>query len=169
MHRWLSSFFMTVVLASAAQDMRDHVQPYLARALAAGNAFVVVSAASGAPAVAPDSLASLFGPSVASQTAAGSAPFPTSLGGVGVQIVDASGKSMAAPLLYVSPGQINFVVPPGLAPGTATINIVNGTGPEVYPAAPFQCSPSHPRCSPSTATAPVSSQLPRTRLPSRPH
>ncbi len=131
MKRFIHSIFLTVPLitpVAAQNSMHDRIQPYLTRALASGNAFVVVSASSGAPAVAPDSLASLFGPGLASGTASGSAPFPTSLGGVGVQIVDSSGKSVALPLLYVSTGQINFVVPPGIAPGTATINIVNGTG-----------------------------------------
>jgi len=111
-----------------AQSMRERIQPYLSRSLTAGNAFVVVSAASGTPSVAPDSLASLFGQSLAPRIESGSAPFPTSLGGVGVQIVDAAGKSVAVELLYASPEQINFVVPPGITPGTATINIVNGTG-----------------------------------------
>jgi uncharacterized protein (TIGR03437 family) len=98
------------------------------RSLAAGDSFVVVSAASGAPVVAPGSLASLLGPSLASRTEAGSAPYLTSLGGVGVQIVDSSGKSGALRLLYVSPEQINFFVPSDIASGAATINIINGTG-----------------------------------------
>jgi len=127
MNRFLFSILLTMAIADA-QSMRERIQPYLSRSLTAGNAFVVVSAASGTPSVAPDSLASLFGQSLAPRIESGSAPFPTSLGGVGVQIVDAAGKSVAVELLYASPEQINFVVPPGITPGTATINIVNGTG-----------------------------------------
>ena len=114
-------------LAMPAQTMRERVQPYLMRALDAGNAFVGVSAASGDAMLAPDSLGSLYGPNLAAQTAMGLAPYPTSLGGVSVQIVDSAGNSQAAQLLYVSPDQINFVMPPGMADGPAAVNLSNGS------------------------------------------
>jgi len=70
--------------ALSAQTMKERVKPYLVRALEAGSAFVGVSAASGDPMLAPDSLGSLYGPNLAAQTAIGQAPYPTSLGGVSV-------------------------------------------------------------------------------------
>ena len=128
--RWvtLAAIAATDLLAAPQQSMTERVKPYLDRALASGNAFVSVSAASGTPAVAPGSLASIFGPNVATQTAIGTAPCPTSLGGVSLQIVDGAGKSQSAELLYVSPGQINYLVPPDTAAGNATISLTNGTG-----------------------------------------
>ena len=110
-----------------AQTMRERVKPYLMRAMDGGSALVGVSAASGDAMLAPDSLGSLFGPNLAAQTAIGQAPYPTSLGGVSVQIVDSAGNSQAAPLLYVSPDQINFVMPTGMADGPATVNLSNGS------------------------------------------
>lgn len=134
MNQSAAFFFVagTVLAASAnvapAQTMRELVQPQLERALASGSAFISVSAASGLPAVAPGSMGSLFGPSLAAQTASAPAPYPTSLRGISVQIVDSTGMSQLAQLLYVSPDQINYMVPAGAAPGSATINIMNGTG-----------------------------------------
>ena len=43
-------------------------------------------------------------------------------------MVDSTGASRLAQLLYVSPTQINYLIPAGTAPGTATMNIVDGTG-----------------------------------------
>ncbi len=119
---------LIATLPMRAQTMREQVQPYVVQSLAEGNAFVAVSAASGRPEVAPGSLATLFGASLATQTVAGQAPYPTSLGGISLQIVDSAGTPEAAQLLYVSPDQINFVVPPAAAIGVAAIHIVNGTG-----------------------------------------
>ena len=109
-----------------AQTMKERVQPYVMQALAGGSSFVGVSAASGELAVAPDSLASLYGPNLAAQTASATAPYPASLGGVTVQIVDGAGNQQTAPLLYVSPEQINFVMPSGMAAGSVTINVAGG-------------------------------------------
>lgn len=57
-------------------------------------------------AVAPGSLASIFGQNLATSTVTGSAPYGTSLGGTSVTV-----SGIPAPLLYVSPTQINFQVP----------------------------------------------------------
>ncbi|HKE22042.1 MAG TPA: hypothetical protein VKB88_06600 [Bryobacteraceae bacterium] len=128
--RWvtLAAIAGTGLLAAPQQSMAERVKPYLDLALASGNAFVSVSAASGTPAVAPGSLASIFGPNVATQTATGTAPYPTSLGGVSLQIVDGAGNSQPAELLYVSPTQINYFVPANTAAGNVTISLTNGTG-----------------------------------------
>ncbi len=58
-------------------------------------------------ALGPTTVASLFGTNLATTTAgAATVPLPTSLGGIRV-IVD----GRAAPLFYVSPGQVNFQIP----------------------------------------------------------
>ncbi|MGI8741376.1 MAG: hypothetical protein ACR2NN_02170 [Bryobacteraceae bacterium] len=110
------------------QTLQDRAQPYLAAARAAGSDFVSVSSASGMPNLAPGSLATAFGTNLAPRTEIGTAPYQTSLGGISFQVVDSAGSVRLAPLLYVSPTQINYLVPAATPAGTATMNIVNGTG-----------------------------------------
>ncbi len=85
----------------------------------------VVNGASFAPMLTPGTLATIFGSNLASGTAqADSLPLPRSLGGSQV-LVD----GIAAPLIYVSPVQINFQVPfeaPMSGDGTVAV-ISNGT------------------------------------------
>lgn len=101
-----------------------------------------VSMASGTPAVAvtsgasysrveqsPESLASAFGESLATTTRpASSVPLPTTLGGTTVKVRDSLGVERFAPLLFVSPLQINYQLPAETAPGFATITITSGDG-----------------------------------------
>jgi uncharacterized protein (TIGR03437 family) len=106
----------------------DYILPYwMARFYQVGSAFAVQSGAASNPTVAPASFASLYGSSLSSQTVqAGVQPPPTSLGGISVSVQDASGTARSAPLTYVSPGQINLVVPTGTLPGAATFTVTNG-------------------------------------------
>jgi uncharacterized protein (TIGR03437 family) len=76
--------------------------------------------------VAAGSLAVASGIGLANQTAsATSLPLATTLGSTTVSITDVAGSSFAAALFYVSPTQINFVLPDSAAPGAATIAITN--------------------------------------------
>ncbi|MBZ5624140.1 MAG: hypothetical protein LAQ69_36395 [Acidobacteriia bacterium] len=88
-----------------------------------------VHSASYAPGpVAPQEIVALFGPGIASQTAAAqSLPLPTSLGGTSVQITDSAGNAQLAPLFEVSSGQANILIPDGLAPGAAKITVLHAT------------------------------------------
>src|ERR1022692_2136649 len=90
--------------------------------LNAQSSFTIVSAASYQATVAPDSLASMFGanlsPTTASATLDANGQLPTQLGGVGLQV-----DGQAAPLIYVSPLQINFVVPGSVTPGMVDVVI----------------------------------------------
>jgi len=91
-------------------------------------AVTVVSAASFAIApVAPDSLAAAFGKNLASSTVVAPAeePFPTTLGDTTIRVQDAAGTTRPAELLYVSTGQVNFVVPAGTSSGTATVTVTS--------------------------------------------
>jgi uncharacterized protein (TIGR03437 family) len=107
----------------------DYILPYwMGRyyGVIAGGA--VQSAAAPSSAVAPDSLASLYGANLAPGVAQASAqPLPLALGGVTLSVTDAAGAKRDAPLLYVSSGQINFVVPDGTAPGLATLVVAGQT------------------------------------------
>lgn len=78
-----------------------------------------VSAANYLPNAAPDSLLSTFGTGLGSGIYnATSLPLPKSLGGT---VVTVNGNT--ADLLYVSPTQINYVLPSNLSPGTATVEV----------------------------------------------
>ena len=82
--------------------------------------FPVVNAASYGNAIAPDSLATIFGsnlaPATASATLDANGQLPTELASTRVEF-----NGVAAALFYVSPGQINVLVPGGLTPGTASV------------------------------------------------
>jgi len=81
-----------------------------------------VNAANYGQTIAPDSLAATFGNQLSATTAtAASLPLPLTLAGVTVMV-----NNLSAPLLYVSPGQINYIVPANVDPGTAVIRVVNG-------------------------------------------
>jgi uncharacterized protein (TIGR03437 family) len=74
--------------------------------------------------VSPDGMAATFGnqlsPIVASAT---SLPLPATLAGVSVAVND-----IAAPMVYVSPAQVNFIVPANVDPGTAMVKVLyNGS------------------------------------------
>ncbi|MEK7830063.1 MAG: hypothetical protein AAB401_03210, partial [Acidobacteriota bacterium] len=89
-----------------------------------------VSAASFSNAkLAGDSIATAFGSRLATKTqAATSLPLPTSLTGTGLIVKDSLGAERNAPLFFVSPTQVNFLVPTGSAKGTATIVATSSDG-----------------------------------------
>jgi uncharacterized protein (TIGR03437 family) len=71
----------------------------------------------------------LFSSNLATSTQVAPGPtFPTSLGGTQVTVTDSAGTQALAPLLFVSPGQVNFLMPDGLAVGPASITVANSTG-----------------------------------------
>lgn len=77
--------------------------------------------------LAADTLVSAFGLDLATTTALDGS-FPTSLGGTTVTIVDSSNASYAAPIYYVTSGQVNYYVPAAVKPGPATVTITSGDG-----------------------------------------
>ena len=93
--------------------------------------------------VAPDSFASGFGEGLsATTTVATVQPYPTVLAGTTVTVKDSGGVERFAPLVLVSPGQINYLVPTGAQPGLALVTVTTngrvvatGTA-RVYPVAP---------------------------------
>lgn len=85
-----------------------------------------VSAASFSGAtLAPDSIVALFGAGLAKETlVAGAQPLPTELAGARVNVVDLAGTSRPAQLFFVSPGQVNLLVPAGTVAGAARVSVV---------------------------------------------
>jgi uncharacterized protein (TIGR03437 family) len=60
---------------------------------------------------------------------------PATLAGATVSVTDSTGVTRSAPLFYVSPTQIDFLVPEGLANGSATVTVNNSAGSHVSLAA----------------------------------
>ena len=82
----------------------------------------VTNAANYTPAVAPGSLATIFGTGLAPSTASAPiTPLPTVLNNVAVSV---NGRS--APLVFVSATQINFQVPYEIIAGLATLIVTTG-------------------------------------------
>lgn len=86
-----------------------------------------VSAASYGGELAADSIVAAFGLNLSPSTvAATSVPLPTTLAGVTVRVTDSEKVTRDAPLFFVSPSQINYLVPTGTKPGLAEIAVFNG-------------------------------------------
>lgn len=82
-----------------------------------------VSGASYQAVLCPEMITSLFGLNLATQVqGAASLPLPTSLAGTRVFV-----NGTAAPLFYVSPTQVNYMIPAAIAPDVS-VNIVNVAG-----------------------------------------
>jgi uncharacterized protein (TIGR03437 family) len=91
----------------------------------AAGALVTVNAASYAPQLAPGAIAALFGARLTEQAQiAESVPLPTELNGLGVRLIDGQGSVFSAPLFFISPGQINYLVPDQIALGEARIFVI---------------------------------------------
>jgi uncharacterized protein (TIGR03437 family) len=91
--------------------------------------------------LAPESIVAAFGQNLATttQTASG-VPLPTELAGTTVKVRDSAGVTHLAGILnaasverpaglfFVAPTQVNYQIPPGTAPGPATVTITSGAG-----------------------------------------
>jgi endoglucanase len=130
---WWGSYALSVQPQSSFTIDRPQLA-ILLRHLAPG-CFTTVSAASqSGGAAAPDSLVSGFGAGLAPATRAAAAlPLPTVLAETEVELTDSSGIKALAPLVFVSPSQINYLVPPEIALGRVNVSVksrgnLTGTG-----------------------------------------
>jgi uncharacterized protein (TIGR03437 family) len=74
---------------------------------------------------AADSIMTMFGAGLANETEVANAlPLPTTLAGTTVRVRDATGGERNAPLFFVSPNQINFIMPTGTRAGVATVAVI---------------------------------------------
>jgi uncharacterized protein (TIGR03437 family) len=79
--------------------------------------------------LASESIAAAFGLRLATAAQAAVAlPLPAALAGTTVKVRDSVGTERFAPLFFVSPGQINYQVPPGTVVGKATVIITSSDG-----------------------------------------
>jgi uncharacterized protein (TIGR03437 family) len=131
--------FTTLKSAAAGEVLRGVSLAPTVGSKPMANVPLVLSAAS--PSViglAPGSLASASGQNLATgPTTDIMGPLPTAWDGVTVSITDANGKNWQAPLVSVSPWQVNFEVPAGVAPGNAQVQISNATGSQTALAVPI--------------------------------
>ena len=100
----------------------------LPAAYAQNTTFTTANAGNWTAFVAPDSIAAGFATSISSTTtSAGSLPLGTTLGNATVGITDSAGKTSAASLYFVSPGQINYLIPSNIALGKASVSVTAGS------------------------------------------
>jgi len=88
-------------------------------------AVATVSAASFAvAALAPETIVAGFGSNLSQNVViADTTPLPTQLDGSEVVVRDSTNTDRNAPLFFVAPSQINYLIPAGTATGTATISV----------------------------------------------
>ncbi|MGE0127765.1 MAG: choice-of-anchor D domain-containing protein [Blastocatellales bacterium] len=97
---------------------------------ATARAVATVSAASfSGQTLAAESIVAAFGVNLATGVVVSNTlPLPTSLAGTTVRVRDSAGAERLAPLFFVAPQQINYLIPPGTATGAATITVTSGDG-----------------------------------------
>jgi uncharacterized protein (TIGR03437 family) len=78
--------------------------------------------------LAPESIVAGFGNRLATETAMAANPLPTSLAGTTVKVKDSLGVERSALLFFVSPTQVNYLLPAGTARGLATVTVTSGSG-----------------------------------------
>ena len=90
----------------------------------------IVSAASYAgERLAPNQMVAAFGVGLATATqVATTLPLPTTLAGTTIKVRDSANVERLAPLFFVAPTQINYLIPAGTAAGAATVIITSGNG-----------------------------------------
>ena len=79
--------------------------------------------------LAPETITAAFGSNLATTIqVANVVPLPTQLAGTTVNVKDSLGVERLAPLFFVAPTQINYLIPPGTSAGVATVTITSGDG-----------------------------------------
>lgn len=79
--------------------------------------------------LAPESITAAFGDKLATQVLiANTVPLPTQLAGTTVKIRDSVGIERDAPLFFVAPTQINYLIPQGTINGPAALTVTNSNG-----------------------------------------
>ncbi|MBK8315822.1 MAG: hypothetical protein IPL01_18150 [Acidobacteria bacterium] len=127
----LSSADMWKVLAAPGREvsvtiinpdgLRTSVRKFT-RQVSAGPIVAVSAANYSTDSLTPSSIIAVFGTNLATASAsAPGTPLPTSLNGTSVRV-----NGVAAPLFFVAPGQVNFLVPDDTLTGNAVVEIVAG-------------------------------------------
>ncbi|MFN0123779.1 MAG: N-acetylmuramoyl-L-alanine amidase [Blastocatellia bacterium] len=92
----------------------------------AGTVTTVSAASYRGPLLARGAIAAAFGAGLGARAeSALTQPLPTTLGGVMVKVRDSQNAERDAPLFFVSPTQINYLVPPESATGAASVTVTS--------------------------------------------
>jgi uncharacterized protein (TIGR03437 family) len=103
------------------------MQAYMLTIAALPNVASVSAASFRAEGFAPEMIVAAFGTAFANATQiATTQPLPTVLAGVTVRVTDSAGAERLAQIFFVSPQQINYLLPTILARGRAVITVFNG-------------------------------------------
>jgi uncharacterized protein (TIGR03437 family) len=125
----VSEQFTTLRTAAAGEILRGVAFAPTAGTSPMSNAPTILSAATwSSPTIAPGELVAAYGQNLAPDTPEIFGPLPTLYYGNSVSIIDSANKTWAAPMAFVSPYQITFQVPAGVASGSAKVNIVSSAG-----------------------------------------
>ncbi|HWQ33001.1 MAG TPA: heme-binding protein [Blastocatellia bacterium] len=90
---------------------------------------VTVNAASYVSPLAPGAIAAAFGTQLATRTEVSDRlPLPDNLAGTSVKLIDSRNTEHQVQLFFVSPGQVNYLVPEDLPTGTAQVIVTSGSG-----------------------------------------
>jgi uncharacterized protein (TIGR03437 family) len=131
-------WFLPACCETLAQVQADFQQPVVvtnstsvtnSNNTTSGSWIANVSNADGGYRLAPESIAVAYGLDLASTTASASgSSLPTTLGGVAVTVNDSAGVTRPAGLYYVSPSQIDYLMPAGTAAGVANVIVGKTAG-----------------------------------------
>jgi uncharacterized protein (TIGR03437 family) len=78
--------------------------------------------------VAPNSIVSVFGADLATETASSPSTLGPTLGGTTVYVTDSSQSTVPVTLFFVSPGQVNFLLPSPIATGAGQVEVMSADG-----------------------------------------
>ncbi|MBK6799290.1 MAG: hypothetical protein IPG76_21525 [Acidobacteria bacterium] len=123
------TFYVTGLAGNGSGSSGDYVYTTTAN-LTAPPSIVNLSAASyDGSALASEEIAAAFGTGMSVDTQlASTTPLPTTLAGTTVKVKDGGGTERLAQLFYVSPAQVNYLVPAGSVNGNGTVTIANTNG-----------------------------------------
>jgi uncharacterized protein (TIGR03437 family) len=116
-----SETFTTLRTANAGEILRGI--SFAPTAPIANVPLIVSAASSSVTAIAPGGLAFAVGQDLAPDGAEILGPQPSNFNGTSVTITDSKGNVASAPLIFVSPSQVTFLVPSTVAAGAATVTV----------------------------------------------
>ncbi|MCI0664385.1 MAG: hypothetical protein L0220_25280, partial [Acidobacteria bacterium] len=122
-------FLLSVLVAPRLIDRAGATNIIVSRMPAINAGVVSVNAASYTSPLSPGLIAAAFGTNLATRVdSAQSLPLPTDLSGTTIRLIDSRNVEHRASLFFVSPGQINFLIPDQVAIGNTQTIVTNGNG-----------------------------------------
>ncbi len=79
-------------------------------------------------AVAPEMIGFAQAPNIADALLVAPGAWPTQLGGVSINVTDSKGQRRAAPIYYIAPTSVSYLVPTGTALGAAQVTLTTSSG-----------------------------------------